>query len=204
MMTSGEMDVHRPVEFDTRLAPLRDIFGVALGIGRRKSASDIACAGDEPGTDRGSLWWSSPALRWPLRRPRPFRPARRRSEGFATPSAGYRRRRCSCAILARPRICAAVSRATGSTTPIQLRPACFCGCTPIWARAVKGGPRQDRFRRHLCQFAAKLLLDTSDVFFDAPGIEHVFEARLVAIGAIAVLDVDADNRIGDLRRFFRL
>ncbi len=43
-----------------------------------------------------------------------------------------------------------------------------------------------------------------DEFFQAPGIEHVFEPRLVAVGAVAVLDIDAHNGVSDLRRFFRL
>ena len=87
--------------------------------------------------------------------------------------------------------------------PVETVPASAGECRYGHARS-KGRPRLDRICRYLCQFAAKLLFDTSEVFFEAPGIEHVFQPRLVAVGAIAVLDVDADYGIGDLRRFFRL
>ncbi len=42
-----------PSSVDARLAPLRDVFGVALGVGGREAATDIAGAGDETGADRG-------------------------------------------------------------------------------------------------------------------------------------------------------
>ena len=45
----------------------------------------------------------------------------------------------SRATAARPRICSTVILPTGSTTPIQFKPGCFCGCTPIWAARSKAG-----------------------------------------------------------------
>ena len=33
MMAAGKMDVHRSIERDARLAPLRDVLGVTLGVG---------------------------------------------------------------------------------------------------------------------------------------------------------------------------
>ena len=70
--------------------------------------------------------------------------------------------------------------------------------------AVEGRARRDRLRRHLRQLAAELLLDMGDEFLEAPGVEHVFEPRLVAVGAVAVLDEDAHDGVGDLRRLLRL
>src|SRR5712672_4781407 len=55
VMASGEMDVHRTVEREARLAPIRDFLGVALGVGGREAAADIAGAGDEAGADRARL-----------------------------------------------------------------------------------------------------------------------------------------------------
>src|SRR5262249_61970683 len=40
-----EVDVHRAVELQPRLAPVRDVLGVALGVGERETAADIAGAG---------------------------------------------------------------------------------------------------------------------------------------------------------------
>ena len=68
--------------------------------------------------------------------------------------------------------------------------------------AVKGRARQNRFRGHLCQFAPELLLDMNDVLFQPQCIEHILKPRLVTVGSVAMLDVDAHNRIGDLRGFF--
>src|SRR6478736_2667165 len=56
---------------------------------------------------------------------------------------------------------------------------------------------QDRFARHLREFAAEFFLDIREVFFQAPRIKHIFEARLGAVGAVTVLDVDAYDSIGD-------
>src|SRR5512141_90985 len=69
---------------------------------------------------------------------------------------------------------------------------------------VEGRPRQDRLARHPGERAAELFLDLRDEFFEAPGVEHVFEPRLGAVGAVAMLDIDAHHGIGDLRRLLRL
>ena len=53
--TTGEMNIQRLVEGDAALAPLRDGFGMPLGVGHRQTATGIAGAGDEPGADRGRL-----------------------------------------------------------------------------------------------------------------------------------------------------
>src|SRR5215471_12478135 len=51
MMTAGQVDIDRPVEFDAFLAPARNILGVALRVGGCELATDIAGAGDKAGTD---------------------------------------------------------------------------------------------------------------------------------------------------------
>src|SRR6516164_3543672 len=50
---TGEMNVERGIERHAAFAPLRDRFGVPLGIGHRQAATGIAGAGDETGADRG-------------------------------------------------------------------------------------------------------------------------------------------------------
>ena len=54
------------------------------------------------------------------------------------------------------------------------------------------------------ELAAELLLDSGEEFLEAPGVEHVFQPRLVAVGAVAVLDEDAHDGVGDRRRLVRL
>ena len=45
---------------------------------------------------------------------------------------------------------------------------------------------------------AELLLDRGEEFLEAPGVEHIFEPRLGAVGAVAVVDEDAHHGVGDL------
>ena len=52
MMAAGQMDVDRCVERNARLAPARDLLGMALGVGGGELAAGIAGAGDETGADR--------------------------------------------------------------------------------------------------------------------------------------------------------
>src|ERR1700681_1976560 len=51
MMAACKMDIQRGVDRHPRLAPVADLRGMALGIGRRKLAAGIAGAGDQPGAD---------------------------------------------------------------------------------------------------------------------------------------------------------
>ncbi len=55
VMAAGEMDVHRRVERDARLAPRGDLLGLLLGVRGREAAAGRAGAGDEPGADRSRL-----------------------------------------------------------------------------------------------------------------------------------------------------
>ena len=51
MMATGEMDVDRRIEREPRIAPERDLLGMALGVGGGELAAGIAGAGDEAGAD---------------------------------------------------------------------------------------------------------------------------------------------------------
>ena len=83
VMAAGEMDVDRRVERDARLAPARDLLGVALGVGGGELAAGIAGAGDEAGADRVGLDRQARAPRSRPARLPAFRSARRRSAGSA-------------------------------------------------------------------------------------------------------------------------
>ena len=132
MMAAGEMDVHRRVELDARLAPARDLLGMALGVGGGEPAAGVAGAGDQAGADRARLGGKAERLD---RAPRPA----------ATLSAGTPEISRFCQTVSRispsPRSlrdlrparasASPVSLPTGSTTPIQFKPVCFCACTPM-------------------------------------------------------------------------
>src|SRR5216684_2918472 len=51
MMAAGQMNIERGVDRYPRLAPVADLRGMALGIGRRKLAAGVPRAGDQPGAD---------------------------------------------------------------------------------------------------------------------------------------------------------
>ena len=95
-------------------------------------------------------------------------------------------------------------RPTGSATPIQLSPACFCACTPIWAERSKAGRGAIASFGDTHELAPELLLDEAHEFLDTDGIEHVFEPRLGAVGAVAVIDEHPHDGVGDRGRLRRL
>ena len=46
------------------------------------------------------------------------------------------------------------------------------------------------------ELAAEFLFDGGEKLLKAPGVEHIFQPRLGAVGAIAVLDEYAHHRVG--------
>ena len=100
---------------------------------------------------------------------------------------------------ARPRICATVMRPTGTTTPIQLSPACFCAWMPIWAVRSNGGRGATAPGTARSSLRPSFSSMQREEFLDAQAVEHVFQPRLGAVGAVAVIDEHAHHRVGDLR-----
>src|SRR5258708_12746808 len=62
MVAAGHMDVERRLDIDARLAPVADLGGMKLGVGRREFAAGIAGAGDQPAADFPRLDPQSNAL----------------------------------------------------------------------------------------------------------------------------------------------
>ena len=70
------------------------------------------------------------------------------------------------------------------------------------------GAVERRTRRHgaghrAVEPAAEFLLEQTEEFLDAHGVEHVFQPRLGAVGAIAVIDEDAHHRVRHLAGILR-
>ena len=70
--------------------------------------------------------------------------------------------------------------------------------------ARKRRPRRNRARHGAVELAAELFLHQAEEFLDAHLVEHVFEPRLGAVGAVAMVDEHAHHRVGDQRRVGRL
>ena len=205
VVAAGQVDVDRPVELDARLAPARDLLGVALGVGGGEPAADVAGAGDQPGADRVALVArpsasiaASASVELVVRHAGDQQVLPDRQPDIAVAQVAPRSS-------ASPRICAAVSLPTGSTTPIQFKPCLLLRdgrrCGPRGRRAAAA--RSLRPERG-SSFAAELLLDQRQILLEAHGVEHVFQPRLVAVGAVAVLDEHADDGVGDLGRILGL
>lgn len=131
-MAAGKMNIDWRIDRRFSLAIGGDFFGMPFGVGGGETAAEIPRAGDETGANRRRL----------------RRKAERRDHrhGFADMLIGDAgdqhilpngETQAAVAELARDlgetaRLLG-VKRPTGSATPIQLKPACFCGWTPIWA-----------------------------------------------------------------------
>ena len=48
--------------------------------------------------------------------------------------------------------------------------------------------------------SAELLLDEREELVDAHAVEHIFQPRLVPVGAVAEIDEDAHDGVGDFGR----
>ncbi len=70
--------------------------------------------------------------------------------------------------------------------------------------AIKRRPRRDRTRHRPVELPSELFFQQTDEFFNTHGVEHIFQPRLGAIGAIAVIDKDPHHRVGDRTGVLRL
>ncbi|MGY4295026.1 hypothetical protein ACVWXN_003121 [Bradyrhizobium sp. i1.4.4] len=70
--------------------------------------------------------------------------------------------------------------------------------------AVRGWPRRKRLFRHARERRLQPLLDKLEEAVMTHGIEHVFQPRLVAVGAIAMIDEHAHDGVGDGGGLLRL
>ena len=96
---------------------------------------------------------------------------------------------------ARPSACRpAARRRSSSARPASAHGCRYarCGRTPAAARPRPAG-RASNLRPSFSSTSRQK-------FLDAHGVEHVFQPRLVAVGAVAVLDEHAHHRIRDLAR----
>ena len=64
--------------------------------------------------------------------------------------------------------------------------------------AIDSRARRERFRRNAVELAAELLLGQRDHLLHAEAVDDVFEPRLVAVGAVAVIGEHAHDRVGHL------
>ena len=69
--------------------------------------------------------------------------------------------------------------------------------------AIERRARRERLRRNAVELAAELLLGQRHDLVHAEAVDDVFQPRLVAVGAVAVIDEHAHDRVGDLGRVGR-
>ena len=198
-MAAGEMDVDRAVELDARLAPCARSPRRGPWCRRRRSGSPCCRCRRRGRRGSRSPWSSSPSASIAASASRDLvvrhagdqqvLPDGEADIAVAAARARSRRGRASAS---------AVSLPTGSTTPIQLQPGLLLRMHADMGGAVEDRPRRDGLGGHAHELAAELLLDRGEELLEAPGVEHIFQPRLVAVGAVAVLDEDAHDGVGDL------
>ena len=110
----------------------------------------------------------------------------------------------SAAILASPRICSQVTLPSGSATPIQFNPACFCWCTPIWAIRSKAGRGASASAGTRVKVVAELCFDELEEFLHSDFVDDIFQAGLETVGPVAGIDEDPHDRVGDFGGVRRL
>ena len=84
----------------------------------------------------------------------------------------------------------------GDADPVQ--PGLLLRMNADMGGAVERRARRQRTRHGAVEFVTELLLEQAEKFLDAQGIEHIFQPRFGAVGAVAVLDEQAHHRIGHL------
>ena len=98
------------------------------------------------------------------------------------------------AISARPRICSRRQPADRQhDADDSCRPACFCAMDADVAVLVGHRPRRDHRSGGAAQGLAVFLLDLGHEGVAAHAVEHVLQPRLLAVGAIAVVDEGAHD-----------
>ena len=194
VMAAGQMDVDRRVERDAVLAPGSDVLGMLLGVGGCELAAGISGACDETGAHRARL-------------------GRQSERGDAVAGARdvlirhagdqqvlpHRQPQVAVAEIGRDQRQAAhlfdgqLPGGRDNADPVQ--PRLLLLVHADMRGAAEGGPRGNGAGHGAVELAAELLLGERDECLDADGVEHVFQPRLGAVGAVAVIDEDAHHRV---------
>ncbi len=199
MVAAGEVDVDRQVQRDARLAMRGNGECILLGMGGGELAAAVAGAGDEACADGIGLGRQPERAE---RRERSLDPLRRHAgDKQVLPD-----RKTDLAVAEVARQCGEPAHlvrrhlADGQHHADEMQPRLLLRMHADMGAAVVGGTRGDRLRRDAVELAAKLLLGERDEFLHAEAVDDVFESRLVAVGAVAVVDEHPHHRIGDLGR----
>src|SRR6516165_4692106 len=197
VMASGEMDVDRAVERDAAFAPARDLLGMPLGVGGGELATDIAGAGDEPRANRVRAGGQAERFDPRLRRLHIFRMYARDDQVLPD---------------GEPNIAVAeVTRDLREPTHL------FRGHLADWqddadpiavglllctradmSGAIERRARRERVAGDAVELAAELFLDQRQHLVETQPVDDVFESRLGAVGAIAMIDEHAHDGVGHL------
>src|ERR1700722_1567198 len=200
---AGEMDVERAVELHAGFAPVRDLIGMALGVGQSEPAAGTAGAGDESGADRRRLG----------REPDRFDGGLRRGDavfGDARDQKVLPDREPDIAVAEFFGDLADAAHLLGGNLAHRkddaepMKALLFLRVYADVSEAVEGRSCFKGCLRCADEFVAELVFHGRQEFFKTPGVENVFEPRLGAVGAVAVVDEDAHYGVGDLGGVFRL
>ena len=146
-----------------------------------------------------SPWWRGPALRWPPAAVCQLLVGDAGEQRFCQTVRRISPSPKSRAMLRRG--LPSARRSDGrSSAPRRSssRRAASARCTPIWASRSGRGRSLMQSSGMRVSGRPRRVFDLGDEFVEAPGVEQVFEPRLGAVGAVAVIDEDAHDGVGDL------
>ena len=202
MVATGEMDVDRGVDRDPRVAPVGDSGGVVLGVGKAELAAGAAGAGDQPGAEFRGFYRKADRLdggrgqcHLVVGHARDQQILPDRQADFAI--AQILRDFCQAAHL----FAGHLAQRQCNADPVQS--GLFLLVHADMRRAVEGGARRERFRRHAGEGGAKFFLDQHQELVHSHAVDDIFQPRLEAVGAVAQIDEHADNGVGHLGRIVR-
>src|SRR5262249_6811697 len=185
------------VERNPRLAPAGDVLSVALGVGSRKLAPRIASARDQSGPD---------GIRFD-RKPKRFDPGFCRFQVFRCHARDQqvlpnREPDIAVAHLARDvsesaNLCnRQIPDRNDNADPMQ--PFLLLGVNTNVRCPGERWTHRHRARYSAVKLAPELLLDQTEKLVDAHRIKNIFQPRLGAVGAVAVIDENANHCVGNL------
>src|SRR5258705_4564716 len=203
VMTAGEMNVHGPVERDAAFAPAGDLLGMSFGIGRREFAPGISGARDEPGANGVHVGRETETFDLCLRRHDLLR--RHSGDDQVLPNG-----EADVAVAEVPGYFGEPAHLSGGPladrkpNPPPIAVGLLLRMHADMRDAIEWRTRLERIAGDAVELAAGLFLGQRQDLLKAQAVKDVFQPRLVAVGAVALVDEDPHDGIGHFCRVGRL
>src|SRR5262245_9336041 len=196
-MASGKMEVDGSVERDAAFAPARDLLGMPLGVGGGELATDIAGAGNESGANRVRAGGQTERFDSRLRRLHVFRVHARNDEVLPDGEADVAVAKVARDLREPPHLIGGhLADREDDADPIALE--LLLRMHAEMGGAIERRARRERMAGNAVELTAELFLDQRQHLVETQAVDDVFEPRLGAVGAVAMIDEYAHDGVGHL------